>query len=649
MNKLLKSWAIILGCWAGILPSGAVLGQESMNLSSYLLTSRDTAEVLLLVSKGNELIYEHTDSALRLFRRAELLSRRSGFSDGLGLSLAGMGLAWTTLGYYAKGFACYHTALPYCQQATKLKSPLLRLYFNMALSWSDQEEYVKANEYFHKVIGLVQVQDPGNAQYLIPVYNNLIGIKANIGSYTQALGYANQAIDLARSFGEKKLLAQVLLSKGDVYFMMKQYDSTLSCYQEAAPLVVAVHDAVLTPSFNHRMGDVLLEVGKFKEALAYLEEARRASQNGRPLMKMMVLYSLGDALYRLGRYPEAEPVVLEAMDLSRKTGLTKNRQNGYLVLIDLYKAQGRYQEALAQQTEYLQLVDSQINEAKIRAVNEIEVKYQVAEKDKSLIQKELQIAQQDKRLYRKNMTIAGIAGGVLLLSSLGVAFYRYQRKISLRDRSIGQLKAMVAGEEKERVRLSRELHDGLGGMVTGIKLKLSSVQREPDPVLLRQELSGIMTMLQGMGEEIRLTAHNLMPDMLVKHRLREALQLYCEQLDTDGQLSVDLQFYGAFQQLDSSLELQVYRMVQELLQNILKHAHARHAAIQIRCDDGRLCVSVEDDGKGFDPGQEQSGLGLRNLEERVKALHGYFSVASSAAMGTTAYLEFPLHYKPVTT
>jgi len=629
--------AILVLChWAPLVAAG----QEFRGISQPVWDPTDTAEVLTVIRNANNLISSRPDSSLQLFETAIAKSRSIGYEDGYGYALANKGLALTITGHFDKGMACFGAALPYCRKARYLPYALAHLYFNMAMSWGNREEYLRANEYYHKVLDLVQQGFPNNQLFLISVYNNMVAVQVNMGSYAQAIKYSDMAARLASRYDKKPELAQIILNKGDIYWMLKQYDTALGYYAAAFKYVKEADQAALTRSYYMRMGNVLLELNRHREALGYLEKARALNIPSQPLGSINTGYSLGDALHRLGRNREAEKVLLEALALAEKTGLTKNKQNGHGVLAALYKEEGRYREALEQLSKYQDLSDSIMNTEKVRAVNEIEVKYQVAQKDKAIMQRELMIAQQQKKLYRNRITIFSIIGGMLLLAAAGALLYRHRRRISQRDSEIERLKAMMEGEERERVRLSRELHDGLGGMLTGIKLSLRSVQRQEDPVKLQAHLTGIMDMLQDMGEEIRQAAHNLMPDILLKHGLKEALELYCAQLGAEGQLAIDLQCYGELEQLDTTMELQVYRIIQELLQNVVKHAGASHAAVQLRYSDGLLCLSVEDNGTGFDTGQRGPGAGLGNIEARVRSLRGYCSVASAPAMGTTVYVEF---------
>src|SRR5690606_14159518 len=136
----------------------------------------------------------------------------------------------------------------------------------------------------------------------------------------------------------------------------------------------------------------------------------------------------------------------------------------------------------------------------------------------------------------------------------------------------------------ERSRLARELHDGIGGMLTAVTLNLSAATRKNPELSEYSSLTELMRMLEDTGSEIRKTAHNLMPDVLIRHTLPEALMIFCTHIHEE--LPIDLSCEGDFSQLDKATELMLYRMTQELIQNIVKHASATRAAIQLYIYEG---------------------------------------------------------------
>ncbi|WP_232831742.1 ATP-binding protein [Taibaiella helva] len=637
--RLLFGAALLTGSL--LLPAGRGRAQEQLHLSHATFSRTDTLEVRALIRKGIVLLSRNTDSAIACFEAAETLSRNTGFDDGIGYALAFLGAAVTDKGDFSKGLALYREAMPYCRRARFIGNALPSLYINMGGSFFQVGNYERAYEYYYQALKYLQQYMPSNDN-IAAVYNNLATVQEELGQHRQALDYALKAEAFARKKNAAVLVGSALVNKGTAYDKLLLSDSAMLAFREALQLsrkegVVDIQQACLTS-----IGDLLLKAGRNREAVAHYREAMQLSTTTSPIHAFITPgYSLGLALFRLGEYREAEQILLAALARAEETRLTGNMKDGRATLAALYEATGRYREALEQHRLYDQLKDSQTNTEKVRAINEVEARYQTIQKDKALLEKEWTIAEQKRKLEHKNMLIGTVVGGTLILLAVVIGVWRSRRRIAMRDRRIEQLKAMMTGEEKERVRLSRELHDGIGGMLTGIKMNLKTWQKLHEHEVTGNGLGDVMEMLQDMGREIHKTAHNLMPDILLKHHLREALQLYCEQLDTGGRPAIDLQLYGDLDSLDKSLELPVYRMIQELLQNILKHAQATLVAIQVRREGNVLSILVEDNGSGFRPQDKKGGLGLMNIEARVQALNGYFSI-EPAAKGTTAFIELDL-------
>ena len=148
-------------------------------------------------------------------------------------------------------------------------------------------------------------------------------------------------------------------------------------------------------------------------------------------------------------------------------------------------------------------------------------------------------------------------------------------------------------------------------------------------------------MLDNASADVRKTAHNLMPDMLARFGLYEAIRLFCEHINQRNNLAVHYQTIGGIARYEDSFELVVYRIVMELLNNIIKHANAKQVLVQFARNDNMLCISVEDDGIGFDPALNKTdGLGLSSLKERVKYLKGTLDLDSGIGQGTAVNIEF---------
>ncbi len=645
MNRLLLLVVGSLSVMFSFFIPESVAAQEKPPLQ-YPANMEDTMRVHKLISKGMPLQYSLPDSALKLFREAERISRDIGFDYGIARALTHAGLVATDLGDYEQGFACYREAFTFCLRAGIARRLLPVLYLHMGVSWHHKGVYTNAHESYYKALSILQKNKPGNMSTLASIHTNLASLQVKLGNPRQALLHAGLAGQIAQIRKNPVAMTASYINKGSAYVALGKPDSAEWCFRSGLVLAERNGYASMEQACLTNIGELLMRRQEYREAADYFQRALDRSDVTHPYYGSITPgYHLGEALFHLKSYRAAERILLASLDKAAQTGMTEARDEAYVTLAALYEATGAYANALQYQRMYQHVNDSMVNVEKLRTIKELELKYETAQKNNEITQKELQISRQEKSLSQKNMLIGMITGSALLAGVVLLGIYRSRRKISARDREIERLRAMMTGEEKERGRISRELHDGIGGMLTGIKMNLKAIQKQRQTLNDPNRLDDIMDMLHEMGREIHKTAHNLMPDILLKHNLPEALQLYCAQMEGADQLQITLQFQGDLEDLDKSLQLSIYRIVQELMQNTVKYAQAARAAIQLRRDGHNLYISVEDDGIGFDQ-KKGNGLGLQNIETRVGTLNGYFSIESAPGMGTTAYIELDLRKIP---
>lgn len=202
------------------------------------------------------------------------------------------------------------------------------------------------------------------------------------------------------------------------------------------------------------------------------------------------------------------------------------------------------------------------------------------------------------------------------------------------------LKSAMEGEEQERQRLARELHDGIGSMISSAIMRLSLLAKQEKGIDTSDNYKDVLQLLQETGSEVRKTAHNMMPDTIYKQSIYEAVKTYVDSVAKGSSLNIDVQFYGITGEFTQHCKLVIYRIIQELVHNIVKHAQAKHAIVQGVMNQDRFTITVEDDGKGFDTLSGKRGMGLKNVESRVKSLCGEFQVESRPDKGTTIYIDF---------
>lgn len=194
--------------------------------------------------------------------------------------------------------------------------------------------------------------------------------------------------------------------------------------------------------------------------------------------------------------------------------------------------------------------------------------------------------------------------------------------------------ALMEGQENERARVARELHDGLGGKLTGIKLNIENCARANNDERLHQTAQQLTEAVA----DIRNLSHNLMPPSIRKYGLEEAIKDFIQNLETPD---TKMEYYASnMSALDHvNKQLSVFRIVQELVNNAIKHARASRILLQTTIEDNLLLIDIEDDGIGFDPRTVERNMGLNNIETRVQFLNGTMQIDSQPGKGTAINIE----------
>lgn len=305
--------------------------------------------------------------------------------------------------------------------------------------------------------------------------------------------------------------------------------------------------------------------------------------------------------------------------------------------------------SVAQNLDSLEMINLKANENNMKSISKTGVQYETEKKEE-----QISALLKQKRLYGI-ITFTTIAVILLLLL---IVFLRYrivkqkkliaeQRVINLEhEKKLIATQSILEGENAERTRLARDLHDGLGGMLSLVKLKLYNVKE--NMVVPQSKLPLFQNAMETLDQairELRHVAHNLMPESLMHEGLKAALTDFCNDIP-----QAEIQFFGSEQRLEESYRITSFRILQELVTNALKHADATHITVQVIIDDDRLDLIVSDNGRGFDMANTDLSLtsGLNNLRSRAELLGGRMTIQSDPGKGTEAEIEFILNDKSQT-
>lgn len=290
-------------------------------------------------------------------------------------------------------------------------------------------------------------------------------------------------------------------------------------------------------------------------------------------------------------------------------------------------------------------------------------KYQTAEKEKKILEVETKNFEvETKNKEQKKL----ITGGLLFLILTGIISFlvlknsQKKRKLAIQEKEIekqknltllkeqelGIINAMIEGQEKERKQIAEDLHDNIGSVLATLKLhfenlKLNREKREFDQEKLYEKTENL---IDETYKKVRNIAHAKNAGVIANVGLLNAIELMATKISEADKIQIDVVHFGLDKRLENSLEITIFRIIQELITNIIKHSDAKNATINLSLYDDVLNVIIEDDGKGFDPKNipASNGMGLNSIEKRITHLNGTFEIDSTKNNGTTIIMNIPL-------
>ncbi len=484
------------------------------------------------------------------------------------------------------------------------------------------------------------------------IYNRLGAMLTALAQFPKANYYYSMAERLAQRKKNMKTMAEIMINKGVQACSYKQDTAqALEYFLKALHYSTEAKDSITEVFALANIGNWYSVTKSPKIALTYLLKAKMlAEQRFFNKASLGADVKLAYAYYQLKEYDKAIKVNLSAINDARATGV-KNihvfwANNNIAVN---YEMIGQYRNAYKYVTAAMRMLDT-IRKNDEKLSTSLQLKYLTAEKDKQLMQKQLLISRQQTFLAQKNTWIIAITGGSLMLGIILLLLYRHKQKMHNerinrleQEREIRQMQAMINGEEKERLRIGRELHDGIVSQLLSVKLSITALEGDDDRPLHYKDLGETLQQLEEATSELRKTAHNLMPEVLLQGGLASAVFLFCHKISKGSGIELDFQAPEYIPSLLEEFELSLYRIIQELVQNTVKHAQATQLMVQLSCQEDLLLISVEDNGIGLHLSNDSADKhGLKHLMVRLKTMNGNIEVINPPEGGTVINLEFDI-------
>ncbi|MBO9683448.1 MAG: tetratricopeptide repeat protein, partial [Flavisolibacter sp.] len=602
----------------------------------------DTVKVSSLITYGRTYNRTEPEKAIAIYNEALGIAQKIKDENGVAGAMLGLGFVNLSTGKYEAAIQQYQTAAHIFQKLLNIKE-MCNAQLDLSACFTATGQRDSAFYYCMSALKILETQPYIRERTRANL--NIGTLYNNLKSYDNAIAYQNKALALA-------------LPAKDTPMILNTY-SALSLSYENKEDKQQAYDMVrkalqyLTPGSNKfsacrtydQYAFACVGVGKYDAAIEAAQKSISLAKEVNDINHYgSATITLAKAYAGKGDHKKAI-ALLNKLSLFSKEAHSAVKEDSYEVLAESYFQIADYKNAAEAYSKLLPLKDSSFKSETNEMIAEQEVSYQTAQKEKQLSENKLQLAEKNLQLqknrYYMYYTLAALVVALLIVAILFIRSRHKKRMHEQELKSIHQqkelqlLQALMQGEEKERSRIAKDLHDGVAGMLAAVKMHFSSLPGA-DNLIQSEGYQQGMQLLNEATQEIRKTSHNLMPEVLLQHGLDEAIHRYCNNVNNSKVLQIQYDSWGEISRFTDSFELSVYRIVQELVNNIIKHSKATQAIVQLSQQDDLLSISIEDNGVGFsnnDAGKD--GMGLRSLQSRIKAMNGKMEVESSQQSGVS--------------
>jgi len=601
-----------------------------------------------LVQTFNELTWQYRmvdkDKAIEFGNKAIEFGNRIKFNKGIAQAYNDLGIIYFDKENYDTAVLLYNKAINIRQQLKDEKG-IAKLYNKIGIVYQKQGFFDKALENQFKALALFEkAADQVGISYSL---NNIGIVNQNMGLYEKAIEYQERSIRIKEEIGDKYGLSGSYVNIGNNFLNLKRYDIAASYYLKAVAITRAIGDKEYLSNALNNLGNLYLITGKLTEAIPPIEESLRLRDSLDDTKGMVsCLNNLADVYIQKKMYDTAESKLNLALSMGLKAVNCKPEVNKvYFTLAKLFEAKGANDRALAMYKLYSSSKDSLYTDDLSQRFAELDTRYKSLEKEKIIQQQQFDIT-------RKNYWIISISGLLVLSVLLGYSWYkryelRQERKIQAEiiTQQDMSTKAVLQAEENERKRIAADLHDGVGQLMSAAKMNLSAFENDL-PFKTEAQKSAYQKAIALVDEsckEVRSISHQMMPNALLKSGLSSAIKEFIDKIDSSI-IKINLHTEGLNERLDSNVETVCYRVIQECVNNVIKHSGANRLEISLIKDLDGISATIEDNGKGFNSRElsKFEGIGLKNIRSRIQYLKGTVEFDSEPGKGTLVAIHVPI-------
>jgi signal transduction histidine kinase len=620
----------------------------------------DTNKVNLLMNLGNEVGYTDLNKALEYAREGYALSIKLNFEKGAGNLAYLTGISYMDLGSYNMADSFLNIAGQKFQALNDKKRLAKVANARGSQQYMTGNYLLSANFYSKAAEAFDELKDTANS---LIAYQNLIAVLGQINNHERAAELGKKTLLIAEEMHDTLSVGYALQNLVTDLIYSDQSEEASGYLDRLLNFANTNRDQSLSAEIYSTIGTYYYRKNEFAKAAIYFETSLQKAEALDNKYQLANHYnSLGQAYYRMRNFTKAKEYLQKGMSLAKEYKNRRAESDIALSLSTLYDSTGDHKNAYQHLLLHTEITDSILNSETRNYTSQLETQYETNKKENEILRLQKVQQRKDFEIKRRNAYLGigiGLITALIIILSLVRRNYRDKQKLSEqqsalleekiktieKEQQVSSLQSMINGQETERTRIAKDLHDGLGGIFSTVKMHYSTLQQDTPAIKENPLYRKTLDLINNASDELRKVAHNMMPEVLMKVGLVEALQDFCNNISSGKLLKMTLQTFGMQKRLGSSTEIMLYRIIQELVNNIIKHAYATEAIIQINREGNRLSLIIEDNGKGFDTreAEEKRSMGMATVKSRVDYLNGKLTIDSRKDIGTTVMIDLLLN------
>ncbi len=635
----------ILAAFIFLLPRSLTAQQKIIDSIEKLLPFQKDST---LAKSYNELTWQYRtidqDKAIEYGNKAIALGNNINFSKAVAQAYNDLGIIYYDQQDFTNALASYNKAFNIRLKLNDQKG-IGALYNKIGIIYQKESKFDSALLYAQKALAIYEkLHDKTGISYSL---NNIGIVNQNVGNLDEALKYQLQSIAIKEEIHDNLGVAGSYVNVGNIFVLKKDIVRAKEYFEKAEAMTRQIGNPEYLSNSLNNLASLYQKTGDYKKALPLAQESFDIrAKLGDTKGQVSCLANMGSILTSDKQFGPAEGKYILGLKLADTlSSCLGEKAKLYDGLSQLYEQSGDFKKSMEMARLTVKLNDSIYTDGMNKRFSEMETKFQTAKKDR-------QIQEQQFELTKKQYWLYGSIGFALLLLLLGYSFYRryklkQEKRLQLevmRQQDLAT-KAVISAEENERKRIAAELHDGVGQMMSAAKMNLSAIEND---LIFKDEAQKnsfykVIGMVDESCKEVRSVSHQMMPNALLKSGLATAVREFIDKIDSRI-IKINLYAEGLNERLDSDVETVLYRVIQECVNNVIKHSGANNLDISLIKDADGISATVEDNGRGFDTKDKQKfeGIGLKNISSRVTFLKGTVDFDSSPGKGTLVAIHVPI-------